>query len=372
MNLFYKIVIISCLISLFSCQKEDNTAIFDSPLTVSDDPIKYSFPNGAKLRTIDFRVCEDIRTRTTHFDTQWDPFNNESGTLFVRYAIYDENGDLYYTSDSYKQSITISTVNFRLTYPAPEGHYKMFVWADKLGNVPNGYTINWIDKTVSMSDTPGITQANMSKLGDAWYCWMQYPIGSTSYHEKLRRAFMNVDILTDELRIKGIYDKFKDSTIITKLGFVSDSDKSTLKFPKVWHWDDDTFDFEIIKDGNYSFFCSPSINPRIIDQSYQLANALFFAPEKGTEIIDHITGEKYSIEFFKVETSDSSFSKTIPVRISGSRDTHFKIQPAYYDTLVGSPHVGSSSETNGILSNGKFGIDIRVTYPGVQSIEDSL
>ena len=294
-KLFFSILSAVSMVSLTACQSEEDVKVPSS----SDSSIEASFPKGATVKSMNVCVPEEARSRAGETNLPlWEMFENDSQSLFIRYAVYDEDGSLFYSTDSANVPKTIDTRAFKISFPTPGENYKIFVWADKLGKDPAGYTIDWENHTVSIpNQTDSKLTADMSKLADAWYCWVS-EVGESNT-TTLTRATAQVNIISDEMGVNGIKNKYGDKDIITSVGLCT-SDDHTVSIPTVWHWNTDTYDFVAAKSTDFRF--NKSENPTMAlyegnDYDY-LACAYFFAPAakdgKGVKMIDDATGDEYS------------------------------------------------------------------------------
>lgn len=263
-KILFSLLTIGLMASMSSCNSEEDMPKSGTPETT---PLEASFPKGATTRTVRMNIPKDVRTRADEFPF-WDTFNNETGTLFIRYAVYNEDGSLFYSTDAASALPTTTSKEFDLTIPVNEsGNMKLFVWADKIGNHGSStqYTINWENKTVSMPYNASPINNDMGKLGDAWCVWGE----TTDFFEHvspsgltLTRPLMQINLLSDEMQIPGVHDKYYESGVLTSVLF-SETSESSGMWPHTWHWDTNEFDFVSLGMcmGNNHFYFYPNRNP---------------------------------------------------------------------------------------------------------------
>ena len=316
----FSLVAIGMSLSFASCNSEE-----DLPTPVVPDnqtSLEATFPKGSAVKQIQVSIPKEMRTRSEEGDVllNWDMFNNEDGCLYIHYAVYNSDGSLYYSSDFAAEQDpdaividTTTTNGFGLTFPVngddPEA--KLFIWADKdkqLNKGAGSYKIDWENKTVSLPDYAGLNINELGKLGDAWYALI-----STQNHfselsqttQVMKRPFVQVNLLSDEMTIQSVYEKFSESGVRGTIGFNSQNQGALMYLPKTWHWETDEIDFELPKYGNNQFYLKPEgehftakLNSLGRSMDY-IASVYFFAPSSG-EFKDAATGKLFDKIIFSV------------------------------------------------------------------------
>ena len=272
---------LSCalLTIMTACNSEE-----DMPAPVQGDhssQIAATFPKGSVVKELKLNIPEKQRSRSGIGELDatlplWDVFSNDEKEVYVRFGVYLSNGELYYTNEG-KYASSSKTQNFQFPVPVPKdgdgGVGEVFVWVDKIGN-SDGYRIDWEKKTVTLNEQTTAT-ADMSRLGDAWCAKIT---DLTAENTILKRPFVQVNIISDELQIDGVAKLF-ESGCHTKLGLVKDTSTeilgddngSLLKLPHTWHWDSDTFDF------------APAVIPGCINRNEFFSNGSYKAEWLGEE-----------------------------------------------------------------------------------------
>ena len=313
-----------------SCQSEEDLIAPPTPPLPSvpvDTSLISSFPEGAEIENLVLQLPQEDHTRAEYsnfYQTKWNFWSEDR--VHIRYAIYDENDNLFYCTGFANRDIELtwdSNHRFLFCIPKPDTEkYRLFIWIDKIGEDPTGYNIDWENKTISISDLQGKTQNDFSRLGDAMYYWSKEPEtlreGSLIYLRN--RVLKAIQIQTSKSFEPQFEELYRDQYITSSIKFFSNNDHTTPKFPKVWHWDDDTFDFETIKDNNYTFSCKPTDAIVIKDNSdegevvthHVLAYAYTFG-SNSNEMIDNLTGEVYKSFDIQVTSDDGTLNKSATI-----------------------------------------------------------
>lgn len=253
--IFSMMAVIGMSLALTSCSSEEDMPQVDAPATNS---LEASFPKGAKVKKIGVTIPKEMRTRADG-DTDlplWDVFSNKEKCLYLRYGVY-VNDKLYYSTDVSVSLPTItSSETFDLKIPTPsiDQPFKVFIWADKLGNGGSHsrkYTIDWNNFEVSyagdwVDSFNGLAlNENLGQDGDAWYTWTTIN-PDDSLDVTLERAVMQVNILTDEHSYPGLKTYFSPNRCVVNAFFCNEDGK--FAFPTGWNWNTNKLTFGEIPD----------------------------------------------------------------------------------------------------------------------------
>lgn len=360
---------LSCAVLTLSTVACNNEEDMPTPVSGQQNTIEASFPKGAKVKTLNVNVPDLQRTRAAEDANgleYWSAFNNDTHDIKIRYAVYDNENHLFYSSDEAPEEVTTTTGSFNLKVPMPEtenGGCTIFVWADKLGKAGHdnyqGYRIDWENMTVSM---PMVAQngalANLSKLGDAWGC--EADLNESTSNITLQRKMSQIILATDEFELKSIAEQFGNNSLVCYYWFGKDGeDNSTRESGYVvdkWNWRTQEITFS--KRPQFALMdCIPmAYTPfKFKDRTlYPILSAYYFTDwDKATgktntqHSINGMNTLYFSIKTGSItQTNEGDFTKTIECTNSfcGSPNTRRVFYPKHYSEGEGGIFTSGNGE----------------------------
>ena len=358
-KLFLALTCAVLTLSTVACNNEED---MPTPVSGQQNTIEASFPKGAKVKTLNVNVPDLQRTRAGEVANgldYWSAFNNDTHDIKIRYAVYDDEDQLFYCSDEASEEVTTSTSSFNLKVPMPEtenGGCTIFVWADKLGKAGHdnyqGYRIDWENMTVMM---PSVSRegaiAKLSKLGDAWCC--EADLNESTSNITLKRKMSQIILATDEFELKSIAEQFGNKSLTCYYWFGKEGeDNSTRDSGYVvdkWNWRTQEITFK--QRTQFALFdCIPMeytpfmCGNRIL---YPLLSAYYFSDydkmAPGMPKSQHALNNINDI-YFSVESGD--FNKTIKCKNGqvGNPNVRLIFTPKHYSEGEGGIFTSGNGE----------------------------
>lgn len=349
---------------LVSCQNEG-----DPSVPGQNQSTEASFPKGSEVRKISVELPEESRTRAGGVPFPLWVFGGGEGiepwTFFnYRYAVYDDAGNLFYTSDEGTPINGNTSIELSIPTPAESENPQIFIWASKMEYEVGckEYVIDWNAKTVSIPTRPGALNRDMAKLADAWF------YKGTAKPEKrvqLKRPFVQIDLVTNELDIQRVKDRYPNG-IYCNMSMRAGGNLKCL--PNKWNWETDSLEFKSNVGWNYvhnplgtgtdkQTFLKATINKK--DYEY-LGVFYVFAPQTaGKWINNHNT-----IDALQFEISGDYGINPITLKATNLPDIKANQHIVIYNTN----DPASGNNDGGILvGSGKLNAGIYYSFDGLES-----
>lgn len=237
---------LSCAVLTLSTVACNNEEDMPTPVSGQQNTIEASFPKGAKVKTLNVNVPDLQRTRAgedANFGF-WSAFNNDTHDIKIRYAIYDDDDNVFFCSDQLSEEVHTYVNSFTIKVPLPEiSSARIFIWADKLGKAGNdnyqGYRIDWEKNMVFMPMVTGSgALAELSKLGDAWCC--EADIDESTTNITLKRQMSQIILATDEFELESIASAYGNREVTTTYWYGKPSEDCSTKesgyIVHSWNW----------------------------------------------------------------------------------------------------------------------------------------
>lgn len=232
---------------LVSCQNEG-----DPSVPGQNQSTEASFPKGSEVRKISVEMPEESRTRAGGVPFPLWVFGGgpdiEPWTFFnYRYAVYDDAGNLFYTSDEGTPIDGNTSIELSIPTPAESENPQIFIWAEKMTYEVGckEYVIDWNAKTVSIPPRPGALNRDMAKLADAWF---YKGTAKPENRVQLKRPFVQIDLVTNELDIQSVKDRYPNGI---NCSMSMRAGGNLPCFPNKWNWETDNLEFTSSVGWNY-------------------------------------------------------------------------------------------------------------------------
>lgn len=224
---------------LVSCQNEG-----DPSVPGQNQSTEASFPKGSEVRKVTVEMPEESRTRAGGAPFPLWVFGGgpeiEPWTFFnYRYAVYDDAGKLFYTSDEGNPINGNNRIELSVPCPAEAQNPQIFIWASKMEYEvgSQAYVIDWNAKTVTIPTEKNAMYNDMAKLADAWfYKGTAKPENSVS----LKRPFVQIDLVSNELDVQKVKENYAYG-ITCQMNMVDADGNKCL--PNKWNWETDKIEF---------------------------------------------------------------------------------------------------------------------------------
>lgn len=351
---------------LVSCQNEG-----DPSVPGQNQSTEASFPKGSEVRKISVELPEESRTRAGGVPFPLWVFGGGEGiepwTFFnYRYAVYDDAGNLFYTSDEGTPINGNTSIELSIPTPAESENPQIFIWASKMEYEVGckEYVIDWNAKTVSIPPRPGDLNRDMAKLADAWF------YKGTAKPEKrvqLKRPFVQIDLVTNELDIQSVKDRYPNG-INCNMSMRAGGNLPCL--PNKWNWETDNLEFTSNVGWNYvtnplgtgtdkKTFLKATINKK--DYEY-LGVFYVFAPQTAGKWISNLGHN--TIDALQFEISSDYGENPVTLKATNLPDIKANQHIVIYNTN----DPASGNNDGGILvGSGKLNAGIYYSFDGLES-----
>lgn len=264
-KLFLALTCAVLTLSTVACNNEED---MPTPVNGQQNAIEASFPKGAKVKTLNINVPDLQRTRAgedTNFGF-WSAFNNDTHDIKIRYAIYDDDDNVFFCSDQLSEEVHTYVNSFTIKVPLPEySSARIFIWADKLGKAGHdnyqGYRIDW-EKTMVYMPSVNMSGAlaELSKIGDAWCC--EAEIDESTTNVTLKRQMSQIILATDEFELESIASAYGNIQGSTTYWYGKPSEDCSTKESgyTVLAWDWSTHEIFYKKQPQFAFFIAKPMN----------------------------------------------------------------------------------------------------------------
>jgi hypothetical protein len=246
-----------------------------------------NFPADAVITTLTIDTEEAARTRADDLDLPaWDLFESEQSILnganaviYVNFAIFHEDGSLYYaTSNGVEEGdqIVANKFPYSLTMPLPSGEtdFKIFVWAAKVNVLSEKhYVFNWPGKNVYIDRGSSLMPNVLNLDGDAFFYWGTLPNDGSSSSITLKRPFVQVNVLTDELNDDLALSSLYTNGLASAIYFRNPKDRSKIYYPDTYYWDKDEVEMAMIEEKELMQF-SYNANYKLFPGATKLNNKI--------------------------------------------------------------------------------------------------
>lgn len=250
---FFSLMAVGMMFVMASCSDENYAPEAPAP---GQNTVAADFPEGSEVVTLKVNVPEAIRTRADEMDLPaWDLASGPAGgQLHLRYAVYKDDGSLYYTPFPVAQIPAIlfagNQTTLSVPLPADATGYKLFLWVDKDAT----YTIDWDNKSIAfpnMSNSGAWNELNRRR--DAFYYWGTIDSGASNDYT-LKRPFVQVNILTSEFDDQSQLASLYTDGPASSFGLTNSGNPDKTYVPSKWNWDTN----EILEWQDYFFTCNIS------------------------------------------------------------------------------------------------------------------
>lgn len=300
---------------LVSCQNEG-----DPSVPGQNQSTEASFPKGSEVRKISVEMPEESRTRAGGVPFPLWVFGGgpdiEPWTFFnYRYAVYDDAGNLFYTSDEGTPINGNTSIELSIPTPAESENPQIFIWAEKMTYEVGSkeYVIDWNAKTVSIPPRPGALNRDMAKLADAWF---YKGTAKPENRVQLKRPFVQIDLVTNELDIQSVKDRYPNGI---NCGMSMRAGGNLPCLPNKWNWETDNLEFTSSVGWNYvtnplgtgtdkKTFLKATINKK--DYEY-LGVFYVFAPQTAGKWISNLGGNTIDALQFDIVGADGKNPVTL-------------------------------------------------------------